>query len=94
MTFWSGLTNKKYIGTEKKLLEMLSSSKSQVEKVYSKEYGLPMSILNISNEIGLLEIIDEVLPYRVKGIKASEFIIISTISKLNGSISKEKTGKN
>jgi transposase len=86
------ITHKKYLGTEKAILEKITSKKTP-QSVYSKEYGLPMSILSIAKEIGLIEIIDEVLPYKVKGVKASEFILISAISKLNGSISKEKTGK-
>jgi len=87
------ITHKKYLGTEKAVLEKLTSSRNFPQKVYSKEYGLPMSVFNIAKEIGLFEIIDDVLPYKVNGVKASEFIIISAISKLNGSISKEKTGE-
>jgi len=51
-----------------------------------------MSILKLANDTGIIDIIDEILPYRVRGIKASGFIIISAISKLHGSISKERTG--
>lgn len=87
------VSHKKYLGTETAVLEKLTSSKNSPRIVYSKEYGLPMSIFNIAKEIGLFNIIDDVLPYKVNGVKASEFIIISAISKLNGSISKEKTGK-
>ncbi len=89
----SKVVNEKiYLGTAKDILMKLFDSKKSPQKVLSKEYGLPMSILKLSKEIGLMNIIDEVLPYRVKGIKASEYIIISAISKLNGSISKDRTG--
>jgi hypothetical protein len=50
-----------------------------------------MSVLKLSHDTGIMDIIDEVLPYKVRGIKASEFIIISAISKLHGSISKART---
>jgi len=82
---------KKYLGTSQTILQKLFQSE-KVEKISSKEYGLPMAIYQLAQDIGLMEIMDEALPYQVKGIKASEFILISTISKLQGSISKEKTG--
>jgi transposase len=86
------LSHKVYLGTEQEVLKKITSPKNSPQKVYSKEFGLPMSILTIAKELGLVEIIDELLPYKVNGIKASEFILISAISKLNGSISKDKTG--
>lgn len=81
-----------YLGTAQDVLSKLFDAKKSPQAVSSKEYGLPMSILKLAQDTGIIDIIDEVLPYKVRGIKASEFIIISAISKLNGSISKEKTG--
>jgi hypothetical protein len=84
--------DKIYLGTAQDVLSKLFDAKKSPQQVFSKEFGLPMSVLKLSQDTGLMEIIDEVLPYKVRGIKASEFIIISAISKLHGSISKEKTG--
>ena len=84
------VTKKIYLGTANDILNKLfEGTKKSPQIVSSKEFGLPMAILKIAQEINLIEIIDEVLPYKVKGIKASEFILISAISKLNGSISNE-----
>ena len=84
--------DKLYLGTAQDILTKLFDAKKSPQQVFSKEFGLPMSVLKLSQDTGIMEIIDEVLPYKVRGIKASEFIIISAISKLHGSISKEKTG--
>src|SRR3972149_5112813 len=86
------ITEKIYLGTTFDILNKLFNAKKSSQKIRSKEFGLSMAILKLAKEIGLEDIIDEVLPYKVKGIKASEFILISAISKLNGSCSKEKTG--
>ena len=82
-----------YLGTAQEVLSKLTGISESPQKISSREYGLPMAVFKLANEIGLMEIIDEALPYKVKGIKASEFIIISAISKLHGSISKDKTGE-
>lgn len=81
-----------YLGTAQDILSKLFDAKKSPREVSSKEYGLPMSVLKLAHDTGIMDIIDEILPYKVRGIKASEFIVISAISKLNGSISKEKTG--
>lgn len=81
-----------YLGTAQEVLSKLTGSGESPQKISSREYGLPMSVYTLAQDIGLMEIMDEALPYKVKGIKASEFIIISAISKLQGSISKDKTG--
>lgn len=86
------ICEKIYLGTAADILTKLFSAKTSPQEVSSKEFGLPMSILKLAQDIGVMDIIDEVLPYKVRGIKASEFIIISAISKLHGSISKDKTG--
>lgn len=86
------ICEKIYLGTAQDILSKLLGAKKSPQVVSSKEYGLPMSILKLAQDTGIIDIIDEVLPYKVRGIKASEFIIISAISKLHGSISKEKTG--
>jgi len=84
--------NKIYLGTAQDVLSKLFDAKKSPQQVFSKEFGLPMSVLKLAQDTGIMDIIDEVLPYKVRGIKASEFIIISATSKLHGSISKEKTG--
>ena len=81
-----------YLGTAQEVLNKLTGSDTGPQKISSREYGLPMAIYKLAHDIGAMEIMDEVLPYTVKGIKASEFILISAISKLHGSISKDKTG--
>jgi transposase len=81
-----------YLGTAQEVLSKLTGRDREPQKISSKEYGLPMAVYKLAQDIGIMEIIDEVLPYKVKGIKASEFILISAISKLHGSISKDKTG--
>src|SRR4030065_1164782 len=84
--------DKIYLGTAQDILTKLFDAKKSPQQVFSKEFGLPMSVLKLAQDTGIMDIIDEVLPYKVRGIKASEFIIISAVSKLHGSISKEKTG--
>jgi transposase len=82
-----------YLGTAQEVLSKLTGSDKAPQKIASKEYGLPMAVYKLAYDIGLIEIMDTVLPYTVKGIKASEYILISAISKLHGSISKDKTGE-
>jgi len=86
------ICDKIYLGTAEDVLTKLFSAKTSPQEVSSKEFGLPMSVLKLAQDTGIMDIIDEVLPYKVRGIKASEFIIISAISKLHGSISKDRTG--
>jgi len=82
-----------YLGTAQEVLSKLTGGDDSPQKISSYEYGLPMAVYKLAQDIGVMEIMDEVLPYKVKGIRASEFIIISAISKLHGSISKDKTGE-
>jgi transposase len=82
-----------YLGTAQEVLSKLTGSDREPQKIASKEYGLPMAVYKLAHDSGLMEIMDTVLPYTVKGIKASEYILISAISKLHGSISKDKTGE-
>jgi transposase len=86
------ICEKIYLGTAEDVLTKLFSAKTSPQEVSSKEFGLPMSVLKLAHDTGIMDIIDEVLPYKVRRIKASEFIIISAISKLHGSISKDRTG--
>lgn len=86
------ICEKIYLGTAQEVLSKLTGRDKEPQKISSREYGLPMAVYNLAQDVGLMEIMDEVLPYTVKGIKASEFILISAISKLHGSISKDKTG--
>jgi len=81
-----------YLGTAQEVLSKLTGREKEPQKIFSKEYGLPMAVYTLAQDIGLMDIMDDILPYTVKGIKASEFILISAISKLHGSISKDKTG--
>jgi transposase len=82
-----------YLGTAQDILSKLAGSENEPQKISSREYGLPTAVYKLAQDVGIMDIMDTVLPYTVKGIKASEFIIISAISKLHGSISKDKTGE-
>jgi len=86
------ICEKIYLGTAQEVLSKLTGRDKEPQKISSKEYGLPMAVYKLAHDLGIMEIMDEVLPYTVKRIRASEFILISAISKLHGSISKDKTG--
>ncbi len=86
------VSEKIYLGPAKTIVDkFLKSPKPQ--KVKSKEFGLCASMMYIVKQLGIDTIIDKHLPYSVRGIKASEFIIVSAINKASQSTSKEKTGK-
>ena len=86
------VSEKIYLGTAQAIVDkFLNLPKPQ--KVKSKEFGLCGAMMSIIKKLGIDSIIDKHLPYTLRGIKASEFIIVSAINKASQSASKEKTGK-
>ena len=86
------VSEKIYLGTAQAIVDkFLKSPKPQ--KVKSKEFGLCAAMMSIVKKLGIDSLIDKYLPYTARGIKASEFIIVSAINKASQSASKEKTGK-
>ncbi|MBI5207345.1 MAG: hypothetical protein HY934_06080 [Candidatus Firestonebacteria bacterium] len=55
------VTKKIYLGTAHDILTKLFDLKKSLQKVHSKEFGLPMAILKVAQEINLTDIIDKIL---------------------------------
>lgn len=81
-----------YLGKAEDILQRFRENKQKPTALHLREFGLPCVLLKIAEEIRLLEIINQTLPYKVQGISAGEFILISAINKVSQSVSKDKTG--
>lgn len=85
------ISEKIYLGDANAIMKKLTASPKPL-KVKSKEFGLPAAMLSVIRKLKLDEILDKYLPYKIRGIKASEYIIVSAINKASESSSKERTG--
>ncbi len=70
-----------YLGTADKLYELIYS-KSDLEKINTYEYGLTTALLQSIRETGLYKILNEILPFKIRGVPASIVIIIILLNKI------------
>ena len=81
-----------YLGSADNLKKFLESDSSPKE-VESLSYGLPAALLNISEEIGFVKIIDSNCPKRNQGLSVGEHILIDLINRIDEQQSHNQLGK-
>lgn len=81
-----------YIGTADRIYEILHS-KQDLEKINTYEYGLTISLLQEIRESGLYKILNEMLPFEIRGIPASIAVMIILLNKIIDPKSKNSINK-
>jgi transposase len=88
------LVNQKYLGTAEKLLERLLSAEKPLEEraLYSDEaeFGAVALIYDIAKRLGIIEIIDSVLPKRKQGASVGMYILTASINRATDPTSKNR----
>ena len=89
------VTEQIYLGTAEDVLEKLSrlTYDPQPVELESKEFGLPMALFAMAERVGLRDIINDVVPGKVKGISVGDFILLSAINRVGNQTPKEHMGK-
>lgn len=82
----------KYVGTSKAIKKMIEDGLMPKE-IDSISYGLPVSLLNIDNEINFKDIIDKHCPKRNQGLSVGEHILIDIINRIDEQHSHNQLGK-
>jgi len=81
-----------YLGSAENLKRFLESDSSPKE-VESLSYGLPAALLNLSEEIDFVKIINSNCPKRNQGLSVGEHILIDIINRIDEQQSHNKLGK-
>src|SRR3989338_4133328 len=81
-----------YLGSADNLKRFLESDFSPKE-AESLSYGLPVALLNLSEEMGFVKIIDSNCPKRNQGLSVGEHILIDLINRIDEQQSHNKLGK-
>jgi len=76
------LTERYYLGQASDILNRFKDN-SKVSQIEKKEFGLPLALWNIANEIDLIDIIDRTIPKRNQGLSIGEYIVINAISRVS-----------
>lgn len=78
-----------YLGNADKIYELTHSEKN-LEKINTYESGLTIALLQQIRESGLYKILNEVLPFRIRGVPASVVVMIILLNKIIDPRSKNK----
>jgi len=81
-----------YLGSAENLKRFLESDSSPKE-VESLSYGLPAALLNLSEEIDFVNIINSNCPKRNQGLSVGEHILIDIINRIDEQHSHNKLGE-
>lgn len=76
--------NQKYLGTAEKVLEKVDSSKSLQDQVlYSdiSDFAAPALIFDIASRIGIVDLIDGIIPKRKQGASVGTYILTAAINR-------------
>jgi transposase len=78
------ITNQVYLGTPERILEMVQGSRSQVKQIQVQEFGSLWLANLIDRQIGLVEIIDELVPRakNEKGPSVGEYFLYAAINRM------------
>ena len=89
------VTEQVYLGTAEDVLKKLSKATRVDEPVEleSKQFGLPMALFAMAEKIGLRDVINRVVPGKVKGISVGDFILLAAINRVGNHTPKEQMGK-
>jgi transposase len=79
------LVNQKYLGTADRLLEKIASAESSLQDriLYSDEsdFAAPVLLFDIASRIGIVGMIDELIPKRKQGASTGMYILTATINR-------------
>jgi len=81
-----------YIGTADRIYEILHS-KQDIEKINTYEYGLTIALLQEIRESGLYKILNETLPFKIRGVPAGIGVLIVLLNKIIDPKSKNSINK-
>ena len=84
-------TSSVYLGKAEKILERLNQSKRPIE-VETKEFGFIAALVQVSREIGLIEILQKQFPGKRFGIPVWLYFFLTMINRLQPATSKEQMG--
>jgi transposase len=84
-----------YLGTAETVLHKLLDQKNVYDPVelQKKQFGLPVALFEMAERIGLREIIDQVVPEEIEGIRVSDFLLIGAINRVGNHTPKESMGR-
>ena len=89
------VTEQIYLGKAEDVLKKLSRLTEAQEPVEleSKQFGLPMALFSMAEKIGLRDVINRVVPGKVKGISVGDFVLLAAINRVGNQTPKEHMGK-
>jgi len=74
-------SNDIYLGSAEQVLEKIQNGQKP-QQVSAKQFGLVMAAYNEAKRIGLVDVIDSVVPKRVQGFTVGEYILIAILNKI------------
>ena len=80
-----------YLGSADSLKKFLESN-SAPKEIESLSYGLPAALMNLSEEIEFVKVIDSNCPKRKQGLSVGEHILIDLINRIDEQHSHNKLG--
>lgn len=76
-----------YLGTASQILEKIRNGQSP-QRVSVKEFGLVMAALREAEEIGLVDVIDRLVPKRRQGYTVGQYILVAALNKIAAPMSR------
>ncbi len=70
-----------------------SAEHREPKEVQTKKFGLPMALFEMSERIGLRDIINRVVPGSIHGISVGDFVLIAAINRVGNHDSKARIGR-
>lgn len=70
-----------YLGTAEEVLKKCTQGVLP-EEIDRREFGLPLAALEVAREIGIAEVIDEVIPKRRQGLTVGQYILVGVLNKI------------
>ena len=89
------VTEQIYLGSAEEVLEKLQQPQPHLEPrtLQKKAFGLPMALFEMAERIGLREVINGVVPGKVKDIGVGDFALIAAINRVGNHTCKERMGQ-
>lgn len=82
------VVNQVYLGSPKRIMEMASSRRPEVEKIQIQEYGSLLIADLVDKEIGFAQIVDEVVGQNRSGPSVGEYFLYAVFNKMIDTRSK------
>lgn len=89
------ITDQVYMGTAESVMEKICHYVDHPKplEIQKKKFGLPVTLFEVAERIGLRQIINDVVPGRVQGICTGDFVLIAAINRVGNHTSKEQMGR-